>query len=169
MQHRCKIRSGLLLLLCLLCQACQLHPWADDFVKKISDEKDLVGTYRVDADSLRREINVEPAGGKLERLVLRDDMEVTLNPDHSAHFTNLPDEMTKDATSYGFCRLTGTGTWKLYKNEFVTVDLLPDSNASPSCNGPVSFHLFGSKPPYKLHITIGDPDLGQAIQFEKIR
>jgi len=27
--------------------------------------------------------------------------------------------------------------------------------------------LYGKKSPYKLHITIGDPDSGDAVQFEK--
>jgi hypothetical protein len=29
--------------------------------------------------------------------------------------------------------------------------------------------LYGKKPPFKLHITIGDPDSGDALQFEKVR
>jgi len=28
--------------------------------------------------------------------------------------------------------------------------------------------LYGKQSPYKLHITIGDPDSGDAMQFEKI-
>jgi hypothetical protein len=166
---RLRLRLGALLVVCILGAACQFNPWADEFAKGVTDENVLVGTYRIDADSLHRKIEVEDAVQKMQVLELRSDMELTLNADHSAHFVKVPDEMTKDAASYGFCELSGKGTWKLYGDNFSTVDVSPDLTTSPSCNGPVSFHLFGSNPPYKLHITIGDPDLGQAIQFEKIR
>ena len=41
----------------------------------------------------------------------------------------------------------------------------PWMDAKPTHNGELM--LYGSKPPYKLHITIGDPDAGDAMQFEK--
>jgi hypothetical protein len=50
----------------------------------------------------------------------------------------------------------------------VRASIVNEEPTSP-CKGEFDYELelYGGKPPYKLHITIGDPDSGDAVQFEK--
>jgi len=50
----------------------------------------------------------------------------------------------------------------------VIASIVNEEPNSP-CKGDFGYELmlYGKKPPYKLHITIGDPDSGDAVQFEK--
>jgi hypothetical protein len=69
--------------------------------------------------------------------------------------------------------LNGSGSWRISKNDSFTKIIAVITNNDPSspCDGEFGYELmlYGQKPPYKLHITIGDPDSGDAIQFEKQR
>jgi hypothetical protein len=69
--------------------------------------------------------------------------------------------------------VTGRGSWRLGKTENFAVVWASIVNEEPNspCMGNFGYELmlYGNKSPYKLHITIGDPDSGDAVQFEKQR
>lgn len=46
---------------------------------------------------------------------------------------------------------------------------IQNEEADSPCRGDFGYQvmLYGKKPPYKLHQIIDDPDLGEAVQFEK--
>ena len=50
----------------------------------------------------------------------------------------------------------------------VRASIVNEEPNSP-CKGDFAYELmlYGKKSPYKLHITIGDPDSGDAVQFER--
>jgi hypothetical protein len=72
------------------------------------------------------------------------------------------------------CLVDGSGSWSLGRNDayfVVNVQIRPNDVRGPAdCGGPNYYEqlmIYGKKPPYKLHLTIGDPDAGDALQFEK--
>jgi hypothetical protein len=154
---------------CFLC-GCQYDPWADGFLKNQAAEKDLVGTYRVDADTLTRPISIPMT--KAELFISRD-AEIALSADHTAKFLNVPE--IDDRTNKP-CFISGAGTWQQNRNSNyvqINVEILRtnDSSSADGCGTKYyeALMLYGKKPPYKLHITIGDPDSGDVLQFERVR
>ena len=154
--------------LCWFLVGCQYDPWADRFLKNRPAETDLVGTYRVDADTLARRISI-PWSKKT--ISISRDAEITLYADHKAQFLHVPE---LDVFTRQECVISGTGLWQLGRNDHyvdVAVQIQRTDyhqsvdGCQPTHNGELM--LYGSKPPYKLHITIGDPDAGDAMQFEK--
>jgi hypothetical protein len=149
---------------------CQYDPWANRFLKSQAAEKDLVGTYRVDADTLTRPISI---GTTATKLSIGRDAGIVLTADHTAKFLNVPD--FDDRTNKP-CIISGAGTWQQYRNsQYAQINVeIVRANYSSSADGCgpkyyAGLMLYGKKPPYKLHITIGDPDSGDALQFEKVR
>jgi hypothetical protein len=71
------------------------------------------------------------------------------------------------------CYVSGSGSWELSRNDsYAVVNVRIDRNDFQSGHacGPTyegQLMLYGKMPPYKLHITRGDPDSGDALQFEK--
>lgn len=144
--------------------ACQYDPWANLFYTGHADEKDVAGTYVVDADSLRREIRVPMSN---RTFPVSSSATVVLSPDHRAEFLHVPE----DYRGTEACSVTGRGTWQLGKNDSFTVvrARIVNEEKGSLCSGEFAYELvlYGKQSPYKLHITIGDPDSGDAFQFEK--
>jgi hypothetical protein len=95
-----------------------------------------------------------------------------LSADHKAKFSQVPEIHSPAAQS---CLVNGSGSWELGRNdEYSVVNVQIQRNVDrPSVDGcePTYYGqlmLYGKQSPYKLHITIGDPDSGDAMQFEKI-
>jgi hypothetical protein len=73
------------------------------------------------------------------------------------------------------CSITGRGSWRLGKNDKIIVvrAQIADEEQDRRCkdtftaNFGMELFLYGAKPPYRLHVTIGDPDSGNAVQFER--
>ena len=149
---------------CVLLVACQYDPWADKFLTEKPAEKDVVGTYIVDSDSQKRNIQMPMHHGTLP---VSHTAEIMLSPDHKARFTHVPEDYRGEAA----CSVTGQGTWRLVKNGdfFVVIASIVNEEANSVCKGDFGYELvlYGKKPPYKLHVTIGDPDSGDAVQFER--
>ncbi len=155
--------------LCGLLVGCQHDPWADQFLKSQPANGDLVGTYRVDSDTLARRISI-PMSTKT--LSISQDEEIVLSADHKAQFLHVP-EIHEPAMQT--CVVSGAGSWDLGRNDayfVVNVQIQPQNNprlvdgCEPTYYGQLM--LYGKKPPYKLHITIGDPDSGDAMQFKRV-
>jgi hypothetical protein len=126
-----------------------------------------VGSYAVDQASLQRSINLPINGSQLK---INPSAHIILSADHTAQFFCVPEEL--DGSS---CSVTGRGTWRLGKNDSYIVVLAQISDEEPNSRCRDTFtanfgnelNLYGEKPPYKLHVTIGDPDSGNAVQFER--
>lgn len=95
---------------------------------------------------------------------------ISLSADHKAEFFNVPQDIDGLV-----CSVTGRGTWRLGKNDsYITVRTqIADEEQNNGCREVFTarfeqeLNLYGTKPPYKLHVTIGDPDSGDAVQFER--
>jgi len=130
-------------------------------------EQDVVGFYSVDQASLQR-------ANKLSRTELPIKIEpsahIRLLADHKAEFADVPGDL--DSLN---CSITGRGTWRLGKNDnfIIVVAQIVDEEPNSRCKGTITANfgnelfLYGDKPPYRLHLTIGDPDSGNAVQFER--
>jgi len=158
-------RKGAMIMLSFgLLVGCQYDPWADRFLTGEPAEKDVSGTYVVDADSQKRSIRLPTGMGVF---AIDHSARVVLLGDHKAEFFHVPEDYRGEAA----CSVTGRGSWVLGKsNSFsvVRASIVNDEPNSP-CKGDFAYELMlsGKQPPYKLHITIGDPDSGDAVQFEK--
>jgi len=154
---------------CWLLVGCQYDPWAGRFLKNQPAEGVLVGTYKVDSDTLARRISIPRI---TKTLSISRDAEIVLSADHTAQFLYVPEIDTKNAIKT--CVITGAGSWRLDRNDdyaVVNVKIQQEDyrrsvdGCEPTYYGQLM--LYGKRPPYKLHITIGDPDSGDAVQFEK--
>ena len=103
-------------------------------------------------------------------LKINPSARIILSADHGAEFFYVPEDLEKLS-----CSVTGRGTWRLGKNDsYVTVwAAIADEEPNSRCRETFTtkfaeeLKLYGRKPPYKLHVTIGDPDSGDAVQFER--
>jgi len=126
-----------------------------------------VGPYVVNQASQQRSVKLPITGLPLK---VDPSARITLSADHIAEFLNVPNEIEGIQ-----CSVTGHGTWRLGKNgSFIVVRVqIADKESSERCRQTftadygVELNLYGEKPPYRLHKTIGDPDSGDALQFEK--
>jgi hypothetical protein len=148
----------------LLISGCQYDPWANGFVIKAAADRDLVGAYAVDADSQKRTIHFPRASSIFP---VNAEARIVLSADHTVEFVRVPGVHPFTTP----CSITGRGDWHTGKNGPYTVvygNILNTEPDSP-CKGDYGYelNLYGKKPPYKLNITIGDPDQGDAVQFER--
>jgi len=158
------------ILLSAVCTSCQYDPWAGGFATKEPSRQDVVGTYRVDSDSLQQKF----INNDLKTLTLRPTAAITLNADGTARFVDVPFYWPSIKVQ---CFYSHPGSWSLaridgYWKVEVVIKVHPaDSSHCPpgqSNEFGEAFDLYGDKPPYKLHLTLGDPDTGDAVQFEKV-
>ena len=158
------LRRSLLYLPLVLLLGCQHDPWANRFATAQPSEKEVAGTYAVDAASLKRRINLPMTNSVLP---IDASARIVLSNDHTAAFVNVPE----DYQGAKPCSVTGRGSWTLGKNGSFSVVKARISNEETNspCEGDFGYELmlYGKKSPYKLHVTIGDPDHGYAVQFEK--
>jgi putative transposon-encoded protein len=143
---------------------CQHDPWADRFVTAQLSEQEVAGAYLVDADSQKRQIKLPMSNSVLP---IGASAKIVLSKDHTAQFVNVPEDYQGTKS----CLVTEHGSWSLGKNDsflVVSARIYNEETNSP-CKGDFvhELMLYGTKPPYKLHATIGDPDSGDAVQFEK--
>jgi hypothetical protein len=158
------LRSSLLYVPLLLLLGCQHDPWANRFATAQPSEKEVAGTYVVDADSQKRRINLPMTNSVLP---IDASARIVLSNDHTAAFVNVPEHYQGTKP----CSVTGRGSWTLGRNDRFSVVRARISNEETNspCKGDFGYELmlYGKKSPYKLHVTIGDPDHGDAVQFEK--
>ena len=153
----------LLLLACL--SGCQYDPWAQGFLKKQPEESNVVGTYKVDADTLARHISVPNTKSALQ---ISPNAEIVLSADHKASLSQVP------SVSDNVCFVSGSGSWRWGRNDdYAVIDVQIErkdyQESRDKCGATYygQLNLYGNKPPYKLHVTLGDPDGGEAVQFDK--
>jgi len=157
-------RSAASVVSLMLLTGCQYNPWAARFLTAQPSEQDVVGTYVIDADSQKRGIKLPQSNGIFP---IDHSAQIVLSGDHKAQFIHVPEDYRGGAG----CSVTGRGSWRLGKNDSFSVvraSIINEEPGSP-CKGDFAYELmlYGKKSPYKLHITIGDPDSGDAVQFER--
>jgi hypothetical protein len=160
----CTTLTLLIVAICLL--GCQHDPWANRFATSRPSDSDIVGKYAPDAASRQRRIKLPMSG---DALSIHPSAEIVLAENHAAQFVHVP----ADFEGKKSCSVTGRGSWSVGQENgfyFVLARIKNEEPGSP-CNGDFGYQLmlYGKKPPYKLHQTIDDPDLGDAVQFEKQR
>ncbi len=155
------MRKVVLVVVAFVFAGCQYDPFAPEFttVKPVEDR--LVGRYSPDTETRERlrsalQIQVHPS------------CELVLNADHTFSATSLPRcwyPPTTGDCSPGTANVSGD--WSLrQRGKWWSVDLnahLPPGGVMKTWNVPASVR--GDRPPYTLHLTIGDPDSGNALAF----
>ena len=146
---------------------CQYDHWADRFVTRQPAERDVVGLYAVDQASLQRTIKLPMSGSVLK---VNPSAQILLSLNHNAEFFQVPEAIDDKLQ----CSITGRGTWRLGKNDRYIVILVQIAHVESDSRCSETFskfgdqlNLYGDKLPYRLHVTIGDPDTGDAVQFER--
>lgn len=146
---------------------CQYDRWAHGFATRQPAERDVAGLYTVDPASLQRTIKLPMSGSVLK---INPSAHILLSQDHKVEFFQVPESIDDELP----CSVTGRGTWRLGANDryIVIWAQIVDEESNSRCRETFSkfgdqLNLYGDKPPYRLHVTIGDPDSGDAVQYER--
>jgi hypothetical protein len=155
---------------------CQFDPYADWFVKKNVAEDRLVGHYRVTNETIQHFATTKVPGVPDGRLTIAREAQIDLEKNHKISVAHVPIDWAGRE-----CIMEGHGIWSVGKHQdftAVSVKLILTKPSSPVCpKGEFGFDLelfddsmlhahSNTKYPL-LHLTIGDPDMGDAVQFEK--
>lgn len=144
------MRAFLFTVAAFVLTGCQFDPHSGLYTTSEPMNEDIVGTYILDRYHLPQDITIDP------REVLVD-----LHPDGTFKVSNVPPWQTDDPDKGFFSSLlSGTGKWE---KTTIGADPIwgvylrsPDNRFSPAC-------FTGTKPPYGLIFTLGDPDSGYAV------
>jgi hypothetical protein len=124
------------------------------FTKTKPKESDLIGIYEPDANT--------------KKLILQDggyssaDCQIKLNADGKIELINMPDWWTNGFGESHRKLISSDGVWKL-----------ANSGNGWGINREIGnvidggFNLLGEKPPYKIHIYVGDTDSDRFMIFER--
>jgi len=142
---------------------CQFDPFTSVYTRSQPKPEDLVGVYVPDAATAHFVAGLYPAA----------DTSIVLSPDGTIVLQNVPDcWKTLFGTSDGGFD-SGKGRWKLQRHQewwVLGVEVSTEGFSSRE-HAPIQLttemFLVGEKPPYKIHLTIGDPDAGRALHFER--
>lgn len=160
-----------LALLCCLLASCRppplmSYPWFWDYTRDKPKESDLMGKYQ----PLKIRLSTD-----LAKQVREKEPSLVLNADHTALLSNFP-------RFDGFgdqieCKRSGIADWSLGKGlgasdgwQLEFSDYRPSAAAS-ACGQEDSIWpvlLLGQKSPYRLYLTVGDPDSDNGIEFQKV-
>lgn len=154
-------RTYFFLSLALLLSGCMNNgiEWSElTFTRKKPNQAELIGTWVPTAATIK---DLKDRGG-----YAISKHELILRADGSFSMVNMPDWWTD---SFGQSKKgfeSGSGKWQLYQDRdpwtvwAIELDF-------PKFTVPNAIHLRRQKPPYLIHITVGDPDSGHAMLFEK--
>jgi hypothetical protein len=125
------------------------------FTKNKPKESDLIGTYEPDA--------------KTQKLILGDGgyssakCQIKLNADGKIEFVDMPDWWQNSFGESHKKLISTNGVWHVDKNNDYWQIVWEQNNILD-----LSLQLMGQKPPYKIHIYIGDPDSDRFMIFERV-
>lgn len=155
-------------LLLLILTGCQYDPYTDVYTTTQPKTNDVVGIYFPDTNTITL-ISKEGHYGQVSP-------SITLFSDGTIIITNIPDWWL---TSFGEPQGgfdSGRGTWTIEKHQewwALGVGFTNTENFASLTNKPeglgAEMMLVGEKPPYKIHLIVGDPDAGKGMQFERLQ
>jgi hypothetical protein len=153
------MRFILLLLPMILLQGCQYDPHAHLYTTNKPSKADVVGCYSLSNQTITDE-GLSALKGKSCTIELRNDDTFIV--------TRVPPDIHGPPDSNIFSNLVScTGTWRI---DFTGIG----KNVSywgvyfdSSSDSIHSAHLTGEQSPYGLIFTLGDPDSGQSMIFER--
>jgi hypothetical protein len=145
----------------LLLAGCQYDPFAHEFTNAQPRESAIVGRYVPDEETTER---LKTALG----VTVSHATSIAINPNHTFIATELPRCWIGQDFECAEGTETWTGTWSLRQHqEWWSVQLhITSRNGQPTSYGMPAM-LRHEQPPYLVHLTIGDPDLGNALAFER--
>ena len=157
------------ILLCVICvSGCQFDPGGDSYTRKEPIPSSLVGAYVPTAATLtfiRTKGHYPTTQSTIE-----------LHKDGSFVLTNVPDWWQNRFGTPGGGFDSGLGQWSVVNLQGawqieLTFDSTKDfSSSHNSPRGLVTYiSLIGEASPYTLHLTVGDPDMGDAMQYTRTR
>ena len=157
------------LLLALVLSGCQCDPHTREYpAAKTTPQprvQDLAGTY-LPTPETRDFIKNQGHYPSAKTFIL-------LSRNGTFRFSNVPDCWhTESGDSRGLFD-SGSGRWNVEKSQEwwdVGLDFTNTAgfHSEQLPNGLATFiQLSGQKPPYRLHLTVGDPDGGKALDFER--
>ncbi|EEF57430.1 hypothetical protein [Pedosphaera parvula] len=156
--------SLLLLLSTLLLQGCQYDPYAHLYTTEKPKPEDLVGAYTL----LRQTVDEQHPSALQGKPCL-----IELHADGTFIASNVPPwTIGEPATNFFDTLISDTGSWRLD-----TTGTVNGTHPKPdpiwgiyldSANSKIApIHIAGTKAPFGLVFTLGDPDSGQAMLFTK--
>jgi hypothetical protein len=160
MMARTAYRTLLFLPLALFLSGCMNNgiEWSElSYTRKKPNQADVIGTWVPTATTVK---DLREVGGYViskHELILRADGTFTM--------VNMPDWWSgRNEPKKGF--ESGSGKWQLLQdnNVWTVWDIELDFSEFVVAN---AIHLQRQKPPYLLHITVGDPDSGHYMLFER--
>jgi hypothetical protein len=142
------------------------YPWFWDYTRAKPKESDLSGGYKI----LKIRLSTDVA-----KQIQEQQPSVTLNSDNTALLVKFP-------RFDGFgdrvdCSRSGPADWSLDKDlsassgwQLAFKNYRPSTEAAACSqeNAIWPVLLLGQKPPYRLYLTVGDPDGDTGIEFQEI-
>ena len=145
----------------LLMVGCQYNPFAHEFTRTEPRESAVVGTYIPDSETterLRRSLGVS----------VSPSARFVINADHTFVANELPKCWIDQTFDCDPGTETWVGTWSLRRTqEWWALQLHVTSRNSEATSYGMPAMLRGEEAPYLVHLTIGDPDSGDALAFER--
>jgi hypothetical protein len=157
------VRFFALILLTVLA-GCQFDPFTAIYTRKQPKPEDLVGTYLPD-DATRTLVAKEGGYSAAE-------ISIVVSADGTLIIRNIPDWWLTDfgKPQGGFD--SGEAKWAVQKRQdwwvigvnFRSTEKFSSQQRRVGTFGTELF-LIGEKPPYKIHLIVGDPDEGRGMEF----
>lgn len=144
----------------LLLVACQYDPFAHEYTTRKPVEDTLIGRYVPDDESRER------LRGRF-KIELGSSSELLLRSDRTFLATHLP-RCWSDVSDCVPGWEDWEGTWSLEQDQrwwAAGLHILSRNGKPENYRMPAT--LRGNAPPYILHLTIGDPDSGDALAFRR--
>jgi len=158
---RCGNRRRVVCSLCLLftCGCC-FDPFSCDYTKKKPASLSIIGTWVLDAESKR----LMTTDGKYPQA---SSPRLILSTDGSFEITDVPDWCFEGLGKSSGTLVSATGTWSIEKHqEWWAVAFSTKTVKSQNTSvGGFEGMLRGEAEPYKINLTVGDPDEGRAMVF----
>ncbi len=152
---RSVVTSCLVGLACLGTTACQFDPFTSDYTRSRPDDSAVQGVYDFDAESPL------PSG---ERIGAPVHATIDLRADGSFQVANMPD-CWLDLIPKGAVD-SASGNWRIEQHqEWWAVNLRITKRNDSALDYTLQAMLRRQKPPYLLHIILGDPDSANALVF----
>ena len=161
MDRRSSVSKRLLLLAVVLLAGCQYDPFAHEFTSRRPAEDSVVGRYVPDSASgarLRSRFKIE----------VSPFTELVLNSNGTFVARGLP-----NCWFSTFDCVTGSdgwaGSWTLQQHQdwWAVALRITARNGERMSSYHLPVMIRGERPPYLLHLTIGDPDSGDALAFQR--